>query len=237
MLTEQQIGKINRIKEELKRGLADFSKESVFFDYFKLANIPLLNDQMGLKKILEIIVGSSNNKISYREVIGQRRATISAANSNPELLAPAPIGLEIHVEDKSKIDEYFDLVLKGSIINNIPEIEIKSLRVAKHKDDSRITVIINEKYSQGKIQPLTSKGRWKILLEVVENGSAEADTKKQAKSVIEYFNTNKKCMIYSKYPEYKLTKILKADDEQIYPNIETELMSQKTFIQRKNKTT
>ncbi len=235
MLTERQTEKIKKVQEELKKGLVKTDKESVFFDYFKLHGIPLLNDQTGFKKILEVIEESSGGKVSWHEVIGQRRAGVTAANPEPELFAPEPVGLEIHVEDPSKVDEYFSSILKKSNTEN-SEIEIVSLHINRHEDGSRITVIINERYSDDNVQPLARGGSWKKLLEVAENGFTEVDTEKEAKRITDYFNTNKQCRIYTAYPRYKLTKIIKQDEREIFPNIKIEIVPQRAFVQRKNKT-
>ena len=237
MLTEREIDTINQLKNEIKKRLNETHENSVLFFFYTLPRIPLLKDQMGLEKILDLVKRKSSEKISWRPIIGQRRGPICASDPEPQLRAPSQVGVEIHVDDVSKIDEYFDLILKNSNIENSTEIEIISLHINKHEDASRITVIINEEYSDKKVQPLVKKGRWKKLLEVAEDGSAEADNAMQAKSIVDYFNTNEGCMIYSKYPKYKLTKILKLDDDQIFKNIKIEIISQKTLNLRQNKTT
>jgi hypothetical protein len=231
MLSEKQIAKIKKVQEELRRFLLDSDKETLFLDYLKLKNIPLLNDQMGLINILNTIQEKSNNKVSWREVMGQRKYPQTASNPEPEFTPLIPIGVEIHVEDPLYIDKYFEFLLKNSTEES--EVEIKNLDIIKHEDGSNITVIINEKYLEENVQPLSKKGRWKVLIEIAEEGSVKTESEREAKSIVEYFNTNKKCMIYSRYPKYKLSKILKADGQNIYPNLKIKILSKKAFSTRK----
>jgi hypothetical protein len=232
MLSNREKDKIDCLKNELKKRLAGTTKESVFFSLRELARIPLLSDQMGLEKILNIIQEGSKGKITWREVIGQTQGPVSASDPYPVLLAPSRIGIEIHVDDISKIDEFFNMVLESQNKGNL---EITSLHFNKNQDSSHVTVIINERYADDKLKPLVTKGRWKVLLEVAENGSAYANSIKEAKSITNYFNTNRKCNIYTTYPEYKLTKILKEEGQEILPNISIKIIPTKAFSQRKKK--
>lgn len=232
MLSNREKDKIDCLKNELKKHLAGTTKESVFFSLRELARIPLLSDQMGLEKILNVVQDGSKGKITWQEVIGQTQGPVSASDPYPALLAPSRIGIRIHFDDISKIDEYFNIVL-GS--QNKGNLEITSLHFNKHLDSSHVTVIINERYTDEKLKPLVTKGRWKVLLEVAENGSVYANSTKEAKSITNYFNTNRNCKIYTAYPEYKLTKILKEDGQEILPNINIKIIPNKTFSQRKKK--
>lgn len=109
--------------------------------------------------------------------------------------------------------------------------KIKKIIIIKPKlNDGKYKFAINSDYKNTKTT--TTGTRIKALIEVIED-------KKETpfnKDVFDYFNFNYKCPIYFK-GKYQLTKILENRNNylKINPIIKTEIIAEKTYIQRLNK--
>jgi len=107
---------------------------------------------------------------------------------------------------------------------------IKKLELVKPKSGNKFKVVINEDY----LNPINAdmaKSSWELLFQIAEKNLTEAEGHK---SSFDYFNTNKGCRLYTK-TGYQPTKILKVEGGYILPAIEVEVITEKAYQQRANK--
>lgn len=236
-MTEIEKKEIKTILELLRERLAKTKEKFVVFYFNESANIPILKDKIGLKEVLNTIKRESKEKILWEEKKGLRGMRVNSAGADP--FEPLPVtettvGIEIRVENPSKLDEYFEKVL--SIHRNSYGSEIKHIEIYNPEDGSKAKIIINENYSQKPIQvKLKDNGYWEKLYQVAENGSATCENEDQAINVISYFNTNNKCPLYS-HSNFKLSKILKQIDDSILPadGVKIEKITRKKLTTKTN---
>lgn len=107
---------------------------------------------------------------------------------------------------------------------------IKKLELVKPKTGNKFKVVINEDY----LKPIYGDraiSSWDLLFRVAEKDLVDAENNKNA---IDYFNFNEKCQLYTK-TGHAVTKILKVEGGYISPAIEIEIITEKAFQQRANK--
>ena len=107
---------------------------------------------------------------------------------------------------------------------------IKKLELVKPKAGNKFKVVVNEDY----LNPINAdmaKSSWELLFQVAEKNLTAAEGHK---SSLDYFNTNKGCRLYTK-TGYQPTKILKVEGGYISPAIEVEVITEKAYQQRANK--
>ena len=107
---------------------------------------------------------------------------------------------------------------------------IKKLELVKPKTGNKFKVVINEDYLNP-IQGDRAIPSWDLLFRVAEGDMVDAENHKNA---IDYFNSNKKCRLYTK-TGHDRTKILKVEGGYISPAIEIKIITEKAFQQRANK--
>lgn len=107
---------------------------------------------------------------------------------------------------------------------------IKKLELVKPKAGNKFKIIINEDY----LNPIygdRAMPSWDLLFRVAEEELMDAENHKNA---IDYFNSNKKCRLYTK-TGHDCTKILKVEGGYISPAVEIKIITEKAFQQRANK--
>ncbi|MBI3335676.1 MAG: hypothetical protein HY001_04215 [Candidatus Portnoybacteria bacterium] len=107
---------------------------------------------------------------------------------------------------------------------------IKKLELVKPRTGNKFKVVINEDY----LNPIYGDraiSSWDLLFRIAEGDIVDADNHKNA---IDYFNFNEKCQLYTK-TGHTVTKILKVEGGYISPAIEIEIITEKAFQQRANK--
>lgn len=109
--------------------------------------------------------------------------------------------------------------------------QIYKIQIVERKFNSgKIKIIVNEDY-QSPLE-VSRKKYWSILYDIAENNKPVTNNK----AVLDYFNSHSKNPLYTSRG-YKRTKILKSDGAAcIVPNIIIELITEKKFAQRRNKT-
>lgn len=108
--------------------------------------------------------------------------------------------------------------------NKINEIAIVKPTI----DDTRFVIIINQNFDN----PLECdliKQSWNLLFQLATKGEMELDDR--SKGYLDYFNTNKKCKLYTQ-TGLAMTKILKINNGFIKPNIKISAMSEKSYKQK-----
>ena len=140
-------------------------------------------------------------------------------------------------EIKAKIKTLINELISGKPTNkrkirkfiSINNEEIKQLELLEDKDERKgITVYINIRYDNPK--SYNRKGSWKKMYELARDHQTNYN-----KNFYNYFNTNKKNPLY-RNGEFKITKILKLEDNIIVPNIEINIISPRKVKRQLNLT-
>jgi len=106
---------------------------------------------------------------------------------------------------------------------------IEKLDIVKPKNGDKFLVVVNDDY-QNPIKVDKAKPSWEMLFMVAEEEELEG---KNYKASLEYFNTNRRCKLYTQ-TGCSLTKIFKTE-YYIVPMIPIEMIGDKAFKQRQNK--
>lgn len=107
---------------------------------------------------------------------------------------------------------------------------IKKLELVKPKSGNKFKIVINGDY----LNPIygdRAMPSWDLLFRIAEKDIIDAENHKNA---IDYFNFNEKCQLYTK-TGHSVTKILKVEGGYISPAIEIQIITEKAFQQRANK--
>ena len=108
---------------------------------------------------------------------------------------------------------------------------ITSLSIVRPKNSNRFKIVINGDYSLSLEGDCASRS-WGLIFDLAERKQMSA---REYKSVIDYFNTNKRCKLYSQ-TGYLPTKLLNVKSGFVVPAIPIKMISEKAFQQRLNRT-
>ena len=143
MTADKETERIEKVRELLHAKLDNTNSETAFFSFAELTKEPLLADATGREKVLNRIAQGTEGRISWLTRTESRwednnyQSTADSTHRPPELVS-ALTGIEIHVSDPEKIDEYL-----GSLIN-------PPIRLSEHKidfNDAEATVIVANRKS------------------------------------------------------------------------------------------
>ncbi len=108
---------------------------------------------------------------------------------------------------------------------------IQKIAIVRPETKTRYHLIVNDNY-QNPIQAGKAKC-WEYFLRIAEG---ERFLIEQVKGVFDYLNTNKECLLYSR-TDYALQKVLEIQSGVVVPAISIEVISEKAFATRRNKST
>lgn len=236
----RDVQKVELIRDLLTTHLTRDDGESVFLSLTELNSSLLLADRMGAEKILRTIQDSTSGAISFETRMAKHALQESETTALPggRILGMSdsyPIGFDIHVSEPEKLEKYFEKVLAKVLGRKFDPRRIQSIEFVKQGDDEKVIVMLNEQDSDTWIKIDPNGKYWGKLIEVAGDGSASSD---DPVDVANYFNTNKKCPLYSK-TGFDLSEILTVSGNQLYParSVTIEMKSSKTSARRRNKTT
>ena len=115
-------------------------------------------------------------------------------------------------------------------IKKIVSSHIEKIIMVRPRNGGQYKIIVNNNYQHYFLVD-GSRGAWKLLVEVAEKKMPEAEGQKIS---MDYLNSNKKCALYTN-TSCQITKILKTQSIYIAPAIDLEIITEKGFQQRRNK--
>ena len=234
MFTHRGLEKIERIQQLLGKKLKDTGNESGYLSFAELKVDPLLSDQTGLEKTLDLIKERSHGSITWKMRYEQHMYKPSGvANSDHPaiLLPPTPVGVEIHVPEPKELDRYFKQIMLKVTGKKFDPRKIELIEMVL-QEDSKALVFINQQYTDD-IKVDSGKKFWGALKAVAEDGSTQSD---EAKSIADYFNKNKLCPLYSN-TDFNLSEVLVAREDRLYPSssVKIRIISARALTQARNK--
>lgn len=161
-------------------------------------------------------VVTADDKLDDNAVFGSLRGKPLDIKGKIQNLKNNLLGLQGHPSVKSNSSTLLGL-------------EIKSLEVLEDKTEiKKVTVYVNEDYEKTKS---FSRGKnWEAIYNLAKDGEIPYN-----KDIFDYFNSNQTNPLYSK-GEFKVTKILKSEDNTIYPNIKIEITTENKVTRRRKAT-
>ena len=122
-------------------------------------------------------------------------------------------------------------VTKKTAIKPLAGAEIQKIVIVRPEGKERFQIVINEDYTNPLVVGFAKC--WQELLLIGDKAQFKVE---KIKSTFDYFNTNKRCALYTK-TNYEKTQILQIENGFVTPRINIEVISEKALATRINKAT
>jgi hypothetical protein len=194
--------------------------EKIEFYFLPERMLSPLRDQFEMEKALEIL-----NKETRGNVAGKYE--LSDVYINDEKIGFAK-KLFVRIKDAALFEGNYKKVFAKR--DRSPENKVFKIEIFEPDDgiDGSLHVYINGDYSNREVLPKKRSDRWAAMLRIADERSIDCKSRKEARAIIDYFNSTPGNVLYSHTQYQPPQRILMTEDEggkTVYALIPIELLS------------
>jgi hypothetical protein len=225
-LAVTEISDLERVKTllVLLHGFKQHHPDERTFSWKPEVMLSPLRDQFEMERVFEILRKETGGNVQAKYEVAE---VFSEATG--QLLGMQRKTVLFRIKNDKKLAEDYKRILVKK--EKEPGNTIKKVEILESRASDKLIVFINEDYRNERITPKKEDRYWAALLRITKERSISVS---DARSIVDFFNTNRKNMLYSR-SRYSLTEILAKEDGVVSALIPMKIITEKAIAQRRNR--